>query len=148
LLQRIVQQDGRTEVQLPFGVRLTTNYPALVLALLGAFLAAMPFYLMHGQPKGTSASRIAIVGQVAADRGEMRGDLLIGVTDKITPVGDIGQAEREVRLDALIFPETGNPLVVGIADWDDGRQDVGYAPTTLEGNQGTRTFRMHIRRKQ
>jgi hypothetical protein len=25
LLQRIVQQDGRTEVQLPFGVRLTTN---------------------------------------------------------------------------------------------------------------------------
>jgi hypothetical protein len=76
LLQRIVQQDSRTEVQLPFGVRLTTNYPALVLALIGAFLAATPFYVMHGQPKGTAATRIAIVGQVAADRGDTRGDLV------------------------------------------------------------------------
>jgi hypothetical protein len=148
LLQRIVQQDGRTEVQLPFGVRLTTNYPALVLALIGAFLAAMPFYLMHGQPKGPAATRIAIAGQVAADRGDTRGDLFIGVTDKIIPVGDIGQEDREVRLDALIFPETGSYMIVGIANWDDGRQDVGYAPITREGNQGTPTFRMRIRRRQ
>ena len=148
LLQRIVQQDGRTEVQLPFGVRLSTNYPVLVLALIGAFLAAMPFYLMHSQPKGTAATRIAIAGQVAADRGDTRGDLFLGITDKIIPVGDIGQEEREVHLDALILPETESYLVVGIAHWDDGRQDVGYAPITRERAQSTPAFRMRIRRRQ
>jgi hypothetical protein len=148
LLQRIVQHDGRTEVQLPFGVRLITNYPALVLALIGAFLAAMPFYLTHGQPKATAASRIAIAGQVTADRGDTRGDLFIGITDKIIPVGDIGQDDREVHLDALIFPEIGSYMVLGIANWDDGKQDVGYAPITREGDQNAPTFKMRIRRRQ
>jgi hypothetical protein len=45
----------------------------------------MPFYLVHGQPKGTAATRIAIAGQVAADRGNTRGDLFIGSPIKPYP---------------------------------------------------------------
>ncbi|MGH8071275.1 MAG: hypothetical protein ACRERE_39805 [Candidatus Entotheonellia bacterium] len=148
LLQRIVQQDGRTEVQLPFGVRLSTNYPALMLALLGAFLAGLPVYMTHQQAKSPSLSHIPIAGRVAADGGDARGDLFLGITDKIVPVGDIGQDDREVRLEAVMFPEAGSYMVLGIANWDDGKQDVGFAPITREGAENAPTFKMHIRRRR
>jgi hypothetical protein len=147
LLQRIVQQDGRTEVQLPFGVRLSTNYPALILALLGAFLAGLPVYMTHQQSNNPPLSYIPITGQVAADRGDARGDLFLGITDKIVPVGDIGQEDKEVRLQAVMLPETGSYMVLGIANWDDGKQDVAFAPITREGTQNAPTFKMHIRRR-
>jgi hypothetical protein len=98
--------------------------------------------------RGTQAGAYDSRRKAIDDRGNARGDLFLGVTDKIIPVGDIGQEDREVHLDALIFPETGSYMVVGIANWDDGRQDVGYAPITREGNQSTPTFRMRIRRRQ
>jgi hypothetical protein len=147
LLQRIVQQDGRTEVQLPFGVRLTTNYPALILALLGAFLAGLPVYMTHQQGSSQTLGYIPVSGRVAADRGDVRGDLFLGITDKIVPIGDIGQDDREIRLEAGMLPEAGSYMVLGIANWDDGKQDVGFAPITREGTQNIPTFKLHIRRR-
>src|SRR5262245_18067838 len=147
LLQRIVQQDGRTEVQLPFGVRLTTNYPALILALLGAFLAGLPVYMTHQQGSSRTLGYIPVSGRVAADRGDVRGDLFLGITDKIVPIGDIGQEDKEIRLEAAMLPEAGSYMVLGIVNWDDGKQDVGFAPITREGTQNIPTFKLHIRRR-
>jgi hypothetical protein len=148
LFQRIVQEDGRTEVQLPFGVRLTTNYPALILALLGAFLAGLPVYMTQQHTKDQPLSQMSIAGRVATDVGEARGDLFLGITDKLVPVGTIGQDDRDVRLDAVMFPEAGSYMVVGIAHWDDGKQDVGFAPITRDGPQSAPSFQMHIRRRR
>jgi hypothetical protein len=148
MFQRIVQQDGRTEVQLPFGVRLTTNYPALILALLGAFLAGLPVYMTHQQGKSQPLSHIPITGRIATESGDARGDLFLGITDKLVPVGDIGQDDKEVRLQAVMLPEAGSYMIVGIANWDDGKQDVGFAPITRDETQSAPTFEMHIRRRR
>jgi hypothetical protein len=146
LLQRIVQQDGRTEVQLPFGVRLSTNYPALVLALVGAFLAGLPYYT-HEKCQSMTPDRIPIAGQVGAESTDIRGDLFLGITERIVPVGDISHEDKEVRLEALKLPSANGYMVLGIAQWDDGKQDVGYASVTGGDGQNPPTFKLRIRRR-
>jgi hypothetical protein len=145
LLQRIVQQDGQTEVQLPFGVRLTTNYPALILALLGAFLAGMPAYYTLQEPKAPGLDRLAISGQVGTDRRDVGGDLLLGLTPKLDFISELGHQERKVEFEVIGFPGGIGYTMVGIVNWDDGKKDIAFSPLTLDENRKTGKFEMRFR---
>jgi hypothetical protein len=153
-LQRFVRESGGTQVELPLGIRLTTNYPALVFAMIGLVIAlfALNYETKDAQERTADAQRKAAEAAVTTVR--LQGS--VSVTDpRVEDVylAIIGPGARMVSASESPQPvtltmtgrrdEAMSATVVGMARRPGGRY-VTFATPTSDRSTEDLTFSLEV----
>ena len=110
--QKIVQEGNNIVVELPFGMKLSANYPSLVCSIMGVLLAGFSIYLYFEKPYVHET--LIVKGKVTRADRDNHGGMVVGVV----PGRYLATTNSDGGFTLEVFK--GESSYTGIASYIDG----------------------------